>query len=614
MTAPHRPASDIVVDQFTLLLQWPFVLVPPKGIGTLSERIERALASTRKALRQENWCQTDGLTMLGADLCAPENRERAARASYGEFAYFHDFLQDALYPEANRKDSAVEVWRNDGVTGLEFDLPGAQTLKFALARRTLHLFGFGCAIITLELACTRQGNLSLAEVQRALDYIRRSYAPYFNGGQAQRCPTKVRLIFAPKDGDSGICHKDYPSPHENAVMNAWEKVRQDTRSTHRDIPVFDHWSALIKPLDLLSNCGQWRDPSDERIPINSYIRLKVPDQPVEDAELSAAFTQFALDNRFDDKGQDTLTNDVANLKSAKAIAAIHPADWYRIADAEEPADTKKLQDASWPYNAEFCTTAAGKPIYYDRFMPDAGSPGMATRHIFAGQHYSVVGAGWFFENYIHDHFRRHYAQMSLVARFEQTALLAISSRLTEAVRDLQEGAANLSRAARHDRQKAFESAVLDIQSQFLGFVHRFRFTGVSNQMQGREMFEHWRTTLGLDTVFQEVKDELDAAVSAVRARQSERESNAARKLNLIVAVLGFVALYLSALSVIGTLRLLPLPFDLWSMTPKGMEWAATKGDLLAVLVPLVVLGIGTVAVIFGAQLLLRWWRKTVMLR
>jgi hypothetical protein len=218
--------------------------------------------------------------------------------------------------------------------------------------------------------------------------------------------------------------------------------------------------------------------------------------------------------------------------------------------------------------------------------------------VFGGAHYSVVGAGGFFAGLISDHFRRHYTQMSLVARLELAALLVVSSRLTRAVRRRDEKGAGIDRT-----RQEFETEVLDIQDQFLTFVHRFRFTGVSSQVQAQEMYTLWRQSLGLSASFAEVKDELDAAVTAIRARQTEREMLATTNLTKVAAIGGVLALYLAALSVQRALAPI-LGCD---------EWQGGWRDL--VLIALVVLaGTGTLA--GGLAMLSRWpgrlWRASLV--
>ena len=123
-------------------------------------------------------------------------------------------------------------------------------------------------------------------------------------------------------------------------------------------------------------------------------------------------------------------------------------------------------------------------------------------------------------SYLAHHWHRHYAQLSLIARLEMTALLAVSSRISMAVRALDSPGG----------ESGFAKNIMDTQQYFLRFVHQFRFTGVTSQLQGAEMFALWRKTLHLDALFADVKSELDIATAAVIARQQIDEAKAATRL------------------------------------------------------------------------------------
>jgi len=515
--SPARSAHGIAVADFSLILQWPLILCPSHVPGQpLGEALAARLDATGADLRRAGWMQVDGLSMLreGGD-----TDQKAADDSYAEFAYFHDVMQRVLYPQTGHQGQGgpVTIWQHDGIERITFVLPAGDTpdsLTFALRRRTIHLYDLGVAVVTMELVHLPDAAapLTLARVQRALDFIRRSYAPFFfDDGSAARCPIRVTLSPAPFGRAVRANETTHYVPDQASVMAGWQATRN---SAHRDIPVFNHWRHLIAPLKLLADGGTWRDPSDERIPINSFIRLADAGSPL-----------------------DTL-------------GQVHDSDWIRIADAEDPTDDADPA-TRWPYNPEFARDAF-KGAFYDRFRPDPNAPLTSSRHVITAEHYSLVGAGWFVENILPGHFRRHYTQMALIARLESTALLAVSSRLSDAVgRFKAQGPAQRGAA-----RPQFEREVLEIQDQFLSFVHRFRFTGVSSQVQAREIFAIWRGALDLNRHFDEVKQELDAAIASVRARQQEREVTAATTLTRIATVGGSIGLVLAVLSVRGDLALL----------------------------------------------------------
>ena len=511
-----RPANQIAVAQFSLILQWPLVLdaneVGNGGFLSHSDAIRHELQCTAKSLANNGWVPVDGLDMLNTEPAAnlsDEERDGLSKKQttqgYQEYVYFHDFLQRILYPKAEDKNVGVSIWSNSEYSRLAVNLPVENSLPdclcFNIRRRTIHLYDFGCAMFTLELEHDGT-HLTLDRVQRALDYMRRSYAPFYNGPNAGRSPIDVILD---RKKDWGPIH--YRLKNRDLFLRTWQAAPDGERK-FCDAPVYAHWQDLIAPLKLRHDHGPWRDPSDERIPINSYIRLL----------------------------------DLVPKTEQAVLSCIHESDWIRIADAEEPG--AQINPAmEYPYNSESARNKFAA-TFYDRFLPDCASDVTASRHIITSRHYSVVGVGDFAEYLLHDHFRRHYTQMSLIARLEQTALLAVSSRLTAVVHRFNTGFASNHSVTRSKARSEFEANVLDIQDQFLSFLHRFRFTGVTSQVQGEEMFAMWRNALGLDVLFKEVSDELDAAISSVRARQQGREVVHSRELSILAAVAAVVAIFI----------------------------------------------------------------------
>lgn len=76
--------------------------------------------------------------------------------------------------------------------------------------------------------------------------------------------------------------------------------------------------------------------------------------------------------------------------------------------------------------------------------------------------------------------------MALLVNMELAALLATSSRITEAVERLERAWADRRRSS--EAREIFRREIMSIQEDFLSFVHRFRFTDVSNQIQPSELY------------------------------------------------------------------------------------------------------------------------------
>jgi len=582
-TPPKRPATEIAVRHFRLLFQWPLVL--DHGTRFICQTdIENQVHADCTALYRAGWKACDPVKFDEIDRSAPSSRPKddAPAGDYQEFVYFHDFTQNFLYPnrpperpptKADLCKRSFLLYRNETYTRLEARIAG-RDYGFEIDRLTLHMFPFGIAMMTLELAWPEPGSpsgartprpwdLSLADVQTVIDHLRRSDIPFWqdkDGKQLpQRVPDHVRLFTQTGSEECPLY------PQEKAIEFFGKGER-------RSMMVLEHWRKLIEPLSLAADGGPWRDPSDERIAVSSYISLTPPkvidkaedkeDTKSEDKKakerlpLTACREELAqetaraahaveclsvapADELPDEKAmrKHDLALAQAKLKRLHGIAAsqgvsdtrallsVAPGDWARLAEADMAGT-----DPS-PYNAAFLNPLQAHQ-FYDRFLPDGQSTN-TTRHVFGGAHYAAVGAGWFFDNIVWQHWRRHYAQLSMIVRFENAALLALSSRLSQTVKARFE--CNDETAAAED----FNTRILDVQQQFLNFVHRFRFTGVTSQIQGTEMHDRWRHSLDQDALFEDVKAEIETASATVLAHKQTREAEAATLLSR-VALFGVV--------------------------------------------------------------------------
>lgn len=505
---PRKNAQDISVDGFRLLFQWP-LLIDTNRSDTTNGKSSRAqiadgLKLTREALRVAKWEQVVDPAM-GKGAVAIE-----ARDSYEERIYFHDFVPSFLFPKAKASDSTDTndtTWRCNTYSRLRAEIDGF-VIDFSIERMTLNLFEIGVAVASFEIDFTsvsvngERCKLTLDKVQTTIDQLRRGHVPYWDikDGTPKRVPRSVTLFTAGDGAEYKTLALDWPdsfSPIDSSDSNIPET---DPRAT------FGHWRALISPL-LLSRMQHdaapgvlWRDPNDERIPVNALILL-TPESHLECSDVNA---------------------------DQQAILAIKDSDWLRLADAEEAGP-------AFPYNADFASKTIGNISFYDRFLPspEAGS-WFATRHIIYGPFYGIMHSGNYFASTITKHFRRHYADLTLVVRLELSALLALSRQLTELIR----------KTTDPKDQDQREEGITDLQDQFLDFSHRYRFTGASSQVQPTELLHMLRRALGLDQLFAEVRDEIESAATAVRSHQSRREGEAAARLNRIAFVgllLGVIA-------------------------------------------------------------------------
>lgn len=95
--------------------------------------------------------------------------------------------------------------------------------------------------------------------------------------------------------------------------------------------------------------------------------------------------------------------------------------------------------------------------------------------------------------YIQTHFRRHYMRMFFIVQMQKAALLTFSAWMAGALNG--------------DYQKT----ISQVRSSFVEFTHQTWFSNVSNQEQGRELFQLMQKSAGNLELYAEVKAESETA-------------------------------------------------------------------------------------------------------
>lgn len=561
-----KDARAIQLNGFRQIMMWPLVLRLPRGDGRLSDRLEGAVCELVARLKSSGspWTEVDDL--LDHLLPVP-NRDAVERAehraqSYGEFVYFHDYIQPILFRgPAKDKDKAVfdiTLFRRTDVRGAEIRVDGRNYYADIL-RCNLYLFQTGAATLAVEFDFAKP--LTLAEVQTVMDRLRRCYPPYFAYDKKAarhepgRVPERVRWLDVggkwtgawldgkarwldaagkwrePGDSETPETSLDYylpeasggkdapkantaaepdsPAPEADAGKNLSKGfVRAEDGAGFRTAPVFAHWRALLHPLEMAgyeTAAPALRHVVDERIPCMSYISL------------SGA-------------GHAAKEGPTSDQQARNDLYAVSRGDWIRLCFADGPGSYPL------PYSPVFLQGFETENCY-DRYFPSETTY-TTVRYMFAGYHFSAVGAGNFFDTTISEHFRRHYFQMALLTQIEFVSLLAISARISDAVREFRVNRSN--KAKESNARAVFKNDILDLQRDFLEFVHVFRFTSVSNQLQAGEMFDAWRQSLNLPRLYEDVRLELEAATNFVLGIDNKEQAEAANWLGF-VATIGLVA-------------------------------------------------------------------------
>jgi hypothetical protein len=124
----------------------------------------------------------------------------------------------------------------------------------------------------------------------------------------------------------------------------------------------------------------------------------------------------------------------------------------------------------------------------------------------------------------------------------------------------------------------------------LHYIHRFRFTGVSNQMQPQEMFAQLRNVMRLGEIFDDLKDELTTATNFLSLRSAQRGATSTERI-------GVVATFATVMGVATGLLTLPYFFtperltEMITATDKAL-WLTARRELA-----IVALAVGTIALL-----------------
>lgn len=551
-----RYADDVKVDYFRQIFIWPLAMRHPRlhqAEGTVErddwdsttnyiEELARQIEAS-----QLSWKRiADPLLHIGRG--EGSHREHGINEKdYEEFVYFYEFVQRCLFNRSGRnchedlnggiqnsEKPHVYIFKRDDITSVEADIAfweyskdAPEQLKpvrfsFDVDRLNLYLFSTGVATLVAEIAAeteprvqplrsTEHGgkmvlepdgepiSLNLKHVQQFQDHFRRAYTPYWEKKETKPIsyrPGRVPLNVTWKSADTAKIESSYgPDKYESELRN----LLNPQSGSEQSAPIFLHWRALL-PLRLLNpempddqaqallkqnaelkkQKVEWRHVVDERIPFMTYLEA------------------------------DTKT--------------ISRGDWARLCFADEPGGD------SLPYAFQFLKNFETENCY-DRFWH------YGTRHMFSGYAYVVAQnpcrePGDFYG--LRSHFRRQYFQMVLLAHFEMAALLTYSNWVSLAIERF---SSDTTQHGKHVglRSRSFADCLFHIQEEFLDFIHRFRFTGVSNQMQALEMYRRMRDHLNLRELYGEVKDELHSATEYLQALKQNAQAEAANTLGEIAA-------------------------------------------------------------------------------
>lgn len=528
-------SSSINVDKLRTVFFWPLVLEFNDDLSA-SRRWDRHKSAstilneqfeTLKSDRTPWQPVTDTLRHLRDQDCSED--------AYSEYIYFHDFLQKTLF--GSRSDPSdnhpLMLLRRTDVEalGVCFRHGGTNTrLTANVERLNLYLLRPGIAVMVLQVATDSEQDL--ATLMRFNDIMRRSHLPYFDDrGPSDHRPQCVS--FKLTDGKTKPFHTDddigfvRPSPQSSdEAMNAGcEGVGNDP---------------AIKAENIAKKLCAMRPDQRKLLPYQHW-RWLLTGGDEEAFPFSAPFPRKACWRHFSDERLPILTTFV--LKSRSDYYRLTEGDWYRLAFVDPPGSDPT------PYAADFLRRTFHEHVY-DRYHHLADVTADApVRYLMCDYGMTAVthrvkdpnnggspgdGEESDYSKVIEMHMQRHYYQMYLLAVVDKSVMLNISSRISHAVEVYD--SARSSRETEASAEDRLMEDMEEINRDFLHYVHRFRFTGISGQLQPSEMYAQLRAIMKLDVLFDDIRTELDTAVNFLSGRSEKRGAEAAERLGIIATI------------------------------------------------------------------------------
>jgi hypothetical protein len=488
----------VSVARFEEILLWPLVL---KGE-------DRAVVGSRRGRGLSGWVKAiagaAGSTWRPVPVGdAVEDRRR----HYEEVVYFHPFVRDFLYgdDESPPRPRPLRVLWRDDVRGVRIDIGDRPDGAVELDVNGVELYVFDTRVALLVVRVrSRPGSLSLDDVLELQDQFRRAYPRWWYADDRRnpgdRCPARVQWLDAA--GTPIGLASDY-----------------EAQATHRDFvrigaepPMSSHWAWLIHPLAPYTGPASARANGlvvqqvvDERIPAMSYLAVDRPEA------LSA--DDFVRIGLYDPKpGPTALRYSAAHLKD---------------------------------FEQRHCYD-----IFWDPSAPTGGGPPLTTRYLCCGYGFTAVGAAgdpFFVDDAggVPYRFQHAYFKMGLIAQFHHASLLAFSDRLSEAV--------SAREKARHRAagDRAFRQRVRQVQDDLVRFRSRYWFTELTNQVQGKALFDLWTRHLATERLFAQVLDETRTVNDIVAGQEQVRRTEASMRLTAVATVGLSASLALSLIQTVG---------------------------------------------------------------
>jgi hypothetical protein len=476
------------VQQFRQILLWPLRLMPFSGDAPPWQQLQ-SLPGSPWAVVDDEYTGDSG-----------QFHER----HYNEFVSFLPYVQRFLYGEGRTQRAQAQKDGLDGASPMHVLRRTDVAAVRLVARRgeapqllsIVHIdlyFFYDVDLVFLNVEVAG-GPMPLAVAQELLYRFGRAYpAGWSDDGQALHGMHSVEWLDA-----------------QGAVLAASDsQVRDDFLafvSEHRAPRFSAHWAWLLQPLvsDHSPQPGalRYRQIEYYRMPVMGYLAV---DDPT--ALTRSDFVRLGL------------VTGVVDDMLPPTDAPGHVPD---SANTELPFAEHHLAD----FEHHHC---------YDRFWQRGGAA-PHTRYLCCGHALVVVGradSAYFTgrDRGVLAQFRHQHFLLFLIAHFQKAALLMFSERLVEALRRLDVRNPDSVREFKRTIRRSFEG--------FLRFTHRYWFHAISEQPQIRALSRLCGTHLGLDPLYDEVKQRVSDMNAYLDADSLRRQANTVVRLT-VVTIMGLI--------------------------------------------------------------------------
>lgn len=444
-----RLATEIPVKAFHHTVLWPLLM---RGdVSSKEDSIDNFVA----ALEAAGWEEPGrGSTSVESDY------------TYEEIVYFHPFVRDFLFGdgrETEKKRTKRRFKRQASRT-----IRGAK-IRITFPRRdnkpeidvTLRVERMEVLLIRPRVAMLlvefSNRELTSQSGQEPTIHEKRSELTL---EQALYLQSHIRQIYPPffdkQTGDHGDCVSEFKwidlaASGDYATAKPRDKFDQFVKQG-AEPPIYSHWQVLfgkqLQPLTKASDRGS-----------------------------QGLYLQQLLDNRMPG----------LSFISVENPSEIHPNDLDRLPAFDPPG---------LDYNPAFNDVHREK-FQYTRFSHQG------TTYFCNGTSFTTLcnsdqdNHGKCFSDWLLTHYRRHYTHLGVIAQYQHAALLYFADELADTAKEL---------AGRPDEKldKVWRGRIREIQHRFLKFRGRSFFTEVSNQIQGKDLFQMWFGHLGTQALFERV--------------------------------------------------------------------------------------------------------------